>query len=125
REEGGRKEERGEEAGCEKGCTEKSRESGSEKVCAEKGRGEKGERKRIRIPGAVLGTLGSSRQSTRGRAHSRFYPCAIVPDLHAAARLYGRGLHQGGTSGRRRHHAHAAPRREGAGQPLFHDAERQ
>ena len=46
------------------------------------------------------------------------------PTCTPAARLYGRRRDQGGTSRRRRHHAHAIARREGAGQPLLHHAQR-
>ena len=69
--------------------------------------------------------MGPGRQGARRRQGARLHARAVGPDLHAAPRLHGRRLHQGRAPRRRRHHARAAARREGPGQPLFHDAQRQ
>ena len=65
------------------------------------------------------------RQGARRRAHPRLHARAVGPDLHAAARLHGRGRHQGGAPRRRRHHARPIARRAERGLALLHDAQRQ
>ena len=69
--------------------------------------------------------MGPGGQGARRRANPRLHPRAVGADLHAASRLHGRRRDQGGTARRRRHHARPVARREGAGQPLFHHAQRQ
>src|SRR5262249_48391348 len=103
-EESYRQEGRGEESGCEEDVREKERgeesreaasgEGSGKEARAEEGRGETRERQRLRVPCAEQGPMGWSRQGARRREDPRLHARAVGTDLHAAARLYGRGLHQ-------------------------------
>ena len=92
-----------------------------EQACAQ-GQERRGE---VAAAAAVQEAVRPGRQGARRRAHPRFHACAIGPDLHAAARLVRRRRDQGRASGRGRHHARPAGRREGRGLALFHDAQSQ
>ncbi len=75
------------------------------------------------LPRPIDQAMGPGGQGARRRQNPRFHPRAIGADLHATARLHGRRRDQSRTARRRRYHAHAIARREGAGQPLFHHAQ--
>ena len=70
-------------------------------------------------------TRDSNEQGTGRRPHPGFHARAVGTDVHAAARVVRRRRDQGRARGRRRHHARAAARHPGRGQPLLHDAEPQ
>ena len=106
-----------------KATSKKARSQSGETRGPETG-GKEGQRQWSPAKGVVK-AVRPGRQGAHGRANSRFHPCAIGPDLHAAFGVAWRRCDQGRASRRRRYHARPAGRCEGRGLALLHDAQPQ